>query len=306
MIVPIRILGVVLVTLLFARCVSTSDKPVAEDTTDQAPEVVEKVFDAPDQVIWSELSQSWFVSNLGGGISLEEDSSGWITKLDQHGNVEDPFWIGKKEGMHAPSGMTIYGDHLYVCDRNGVYEIDILKASVEHFYAIPEGEFINDIAADDDGNLYVSDFFGNRIFKINQASKQVEVWVESEQLKAPDGLYVDGNKLLVASWGVLSKAGSFETSELGDLLSVDLDTKEVKIEMSQIGNLEGITKAGEHYYITDWAAGRLLKVQPEKEEVVYVLSGLKHPTDPNYAEELGVLAFPQHGTDQVLFLDLKF
>ena len=50
-------------------------------------------------------------------------------------------------------------------------------------------------------------------------------------------------------------------------------------------------------------AGSLLRIGKSGFDVV--LSGLKNPTDPNYAEELGILAFPQHGTNQVLFINLS-
>lgn len=264
----------------------------------------EYAYDAPDQVIWHAPSKTWFVSNLGGGISLEKDNYGWITQTDHKGNVIHPFWIGKEEGMHAPSGMTITDDYLYVCDREGVYEIEITKREVVKFYPLPDAKFINDIVMSSNGDLYISDFFGNKIYKLPADTRKAEVWLESEKLEAPDGLYMDNDKLIVASWGVLSKPGTFETSKLGDLISVDLKTKKITTLITEVGNLEGITKAGKFYYITDWSAGKLLKVDTEIWEVVDFISGLKHPTDPDFAPELNVLAFPQHGTNQVLFINL--
>lgn len=261
-------------------------------------------FDAPDQAVWHAPSQSWFVSNLGGGISLKQDNYGWISRTDVDGKVIEPFWIGKAEGMHAPSGMIITDEQLYVCDRDGVYEIDIAAAEVTRFFELPTGEFINDIARAANGDLYISDFFGNKLYKIPATTREPEVWLETERLEAPDGLYMEKGRLIVASWGVLSKPGTFETSKPGSLFSIDLKTKEINILIKELGNLEGITKAGRFYYITDWAAGKLLKVHPGKQTVEALITGLKNPTDPDYAKELGVLAVPQHGTNQVLFIKL--
>jgi sugar lactone lactonase YvrE len=263
---------------------------------------VDQAYDAPDQVVWHAASNTWFVSNLGGGISLEKDGNGWISRTDAKGNVIAPFWIGKKEGMHAPSGMTITDEHLYVVDRDGVYIIDIAKQKVSTFIPINDGSFLNDIARASNGDLYVSDFFGNKIYKIAADTKKPEIWIESERLEAPDGLYMEDDSLIVASWGVLSKPNSFDTSKLGDLLSVDLKTKKISVLVKEVGNLEGIAKAGKHYYITDWASGKLLKVNAKKGEVIEFISGLKNPTDPNFSKELNTLAFPQHGTNQVLFI----
>ena len=51
----------------------------------------EAAFDAPDQAVWHAPTKTWFVSNLGGGISLEKDNYGWITQVDQSGNIIHPF-----------------------------------------------------------------------------------------------------------------------------------------------------------------------------------------------------------------------
>lgn len=262
-------------------------------------------YDAPDQAIWHAISRTWFVSNLGGGISLKKDSYGWITQTDEKGNVIHEFWIGKTEGMHAPSGMTITDDFLYVCDRDGVYEINIAKRKINTFFTISGAAFINDVAIAANGDLFVSDFFGNKIYRLPQATRIPEIWLETDLLKTPDGLYIDDNNLIVASWGKLSNPETFETSESGDLLSIDLKTKKIEILLSKIGNLEGITKAGKYYYVTDWFAGKILKIDPKQKKVTDFISGLKNPTDLNYSPELNVIAVPQHGTNQVLFVNLS-
>ena len=262
-------------------------------------------FDAPDQCVWHAPSRTWFVSNLGGGISLDEDGYGWITRLDEKGKVLEPFWIGLAERMHAPSGMVATDRQLYVCDREGVFEIDIAERKIANFYPIPQGKFINDIAMADNGDLYVSDFFANRIYRLPQGSRVVETWLETDRLEAPDGLYIDAGKLIVGSWGVLSEPGTFNTSKKGDVLKIDLQTKKIEVLSKEAGNLEGITKAGDFYYITDWATGKLLKVHAETGKVSELLTGLRNPTDPGYAPELGVLGFPQHTGDQVLFIQVE-
>ena len=48
----------------------------------------------------------------------------------------------------------------------------------------------------------------------------------------------------------------------------------------------------------------LISRYKSREFVVDYISGLSNPTDPCFAPELNVIAFPQHGTNQVLFIDL--
>jgi hypothetical protein len=293
---------IIVVCFILGNTMVWGNLPEGDNNVNESSD--EKAYDAPDQAVWHAPSKTWFISNLGGGISLEKDNYGWITRTDEKGKIIDPFWIGKNKGMHAPSGMIATKEFLYVCDRDGVHQINIAMQKITAFYPLLGGEFINDIAMASNGDLYISDFFGNRIYKLPADTRKAEVWLETDALQAPDGLYMDNDKLIVACWGILSKPGTFETSKPGDLLSIDLKTKEITTLVKNVGNLEGITKAGKYFYITDWAAGKLLKVDAKKKTVVDFISGLSNPTDPNYAPELNTIAFPQHGTNQVLFINL--
>lgn len=75
--------------------------------------------------------------------------------------------------------------------------------------------------------------------------------------------------------------------------------------IKEVGNLEGIAKAGRYYYITDWASGKILKINLTEKTIVDFISGLRNPIDPFYSKELQILAFPQHGTNQVLFMNIS-
>lgn len=259
------------------------------------------VFDAPDQVVWHEGSKSWYVSNLGGGVSFARDGYGWITKLDKNGKTIDSNWV---KGLDAPSGMVTFDNKLFVCDRIGVLEIDIKKAKVTNTYPVPGAEMINDIAIAANGDIYVSDFFGDKIYKLPAKTRKAVKFLDIPD--SPDGLLVDKDQLLIVTWGKITDRSTFATSHLGNLLTVDLKTKAVKPFLNNVkymGNLEGITKAGDSYYITDWMAGKLLRVT-KKNGVEEVLSGLKNPTDLDYAFSLKTLAFPEHGDNRVYMLKL--
>lgn len=261
---------------------------------------IETVYDAPDQVLWHGKSQSWFVSNLGGGISLAKDGYGWITKLDSAGQVINPRWVA---GLDAPSGMISTDEKLYVCDREGIVQIDIASGRIDRTYLIPTAEFINDIAIAGNDDLYVSDFFGNVIYRLPKENRQPEVFVEIDH--SPDGVYISGSELIVVTWGEEVNRETFETTEYGTVLSVDLVTKKVapfSDKVGKIGNLEGITRVGDDYFITDWMNGKLLKVSSQGTEIV--LEKLKNPTDPDYSKELNVIAFPEHSANRVTFYQL--
>ena len=259
-----------------------------------------EAFDAPDQAVWHAPSKTWFVSNLGGGISLARDGYGWIARLDADGKVLSPRWL---DGFDAPSGMIATPDTLYVCDRDGLAEVDIASASIRKMHLIQGGLFINDVALAANGDLFVSDFSANRIYRIPQGGTP-EIFLEDGRLDTPDGLLIIDNNLIVGTWGPIIEPASFKTSRPGTMLSIDLKTKEITPynNSGSVGNMEGLTRANGAIYATDWMRGALIRETATGWEDV--LTGLKNPTDPGYAPELGIVAVPEHTGNRVLFLQV--
>lgn len=65
-----------------------------------------------------------------------------------------------------------------------VWRISPSGAYVEEYAALDGNGFPNDLAFDDDGNLYVTDPFLAQIWKIDECDQQAEVWLESPLLAA--------------------------------------------------------------------------------------------------------------------------
>jgi DNA-binding beta-propeller fold protein YncE len=85
---------------------------------------------------------------------------------------------------------------------------------IKHYITnAPESAFLNDVASDNYGNIYVSDTGTNTIYKLDTNLKNnasLQVWLQSPELNSPNGLYVDNNKnkLIVVSLGSdISKPG---------------------------------------------------------------------------------------------------
>jgi len=113
------------------------------------------------------------------------------------------------------------------------------------------------IAVDQDGAVYVSDTPMNTIWRLKDGV--FEAWLANDALKGPNGLLVEGGKLIVASFGQLPEQ---DTPELGGLLAVDLKDQSVSpIRNDPIGNLDGLQSLQPGIFlVTDWAAGALYRV----------------------------------------------
>jgi DNA-binding beta-propeller fold protein YncE len=260
-----------------------------------------KFLDTPENIYWHKESNSWYVSNLGGGINLEKDGDGFITKLDANGNVVNEKWVTE---LDAPTGMSAVGNLLYVGDRGVVVVIDIQKGKVLRKIVLEGSEFVNDVATGPDGSVYISDTFTNRIYYLESGSDP-EILIEDEELEYPNGLVVDKNSLIVATWGPMTDRATFATSRKGTLKKINLTTKELSPigEGKPIANFDGVMKYKGYYYATDWVGGRLLKIS-KKGEVKEVIKGYTQLADLGIDIERGLIGMPEMSSNRVFFLKL--
>ena len=78
--------------------------------------------------------------------------------------------------------------------------MDIERGKISREYSIEEAGMLNDIAADAEGNLFISDTRKNSIFKLDTLGI-ISEWMNSQELQSPNGLLFSKNELWVAAWG---------------------------------------------------------------------------------------------------------
>jgi hypothetical protein len=146
----------------------------------------------------------------------------------------------------------------------------------------------------------------HRIFRVRPGAA-AEVWVESESLEGPNGLLVDGDTLVVATWGPPLEGLGFATRHPGTLLEVNLADGRIapRGAGSPVANLDGVVRVGDDLYATDWTGGRLLRFGAGgRGRVEVAASGLEHPADLGYSESTRTLALPAMGADRLVLLRL--
>src|SRR5690606_3169747 len=112
-------------------------------------------FGRPESVIFDNARNVLYVSNVGEG---EEEGNGYISKVTHDGRVTQAQWV---TGLKGPKGMAVYDDRLYVSDVDRLVAIDIEAGEVAETWDAPESEFLNDVAADSEGRIFMSDMDGN-------------------------------------------------------------------------------------------------------------------------------------------------
>lgn len=217
----------------------------------------ETIFEQPESLVFDSKRELFYVSNVNGTPN-EVDGNGYISQLSLDGKLIKQHWL---TGLNAPKGMTIVGDTLFVADITELVAIDLNSNKISMRYPAPNAKFLNDVAADAKGNVYVSDMVTNTIHRLSQ--DVFEVWLHDIALEAPNGLLVEDNNLIVASWGNMTDG--FATDVAGHLKTVDITSKQIHSlgDKSPIGNLDGVEADGEgNYYVTDWMIGKLLHITP--------------------------------------------
>jgi sugar lactone lactonase YvrE len=155
--------------------------------------------------------------------------------------------------------MALRDRTLYVADVDELLEINAASGEIVNRYPAKGAIFLNDVAVGDDGTVYVSDTPMNTIWRLKDGT--FEPWLANDDLNGPNGLLVQGDKLIVASFGKLPGPG--QEQELGGLLAVGLENQSVsKLGNGEtIGNLDGLQLLQPGVYlVTDWAAGVLYRV----------------------------------------------
>ena len=169
------------------------------------PWFVRDGFVAPEAVRYDPDQDVYFVASWGTGSASATDNNGYISRMKPDGQIESMRFIaGGANGvvLHAPRGMYIVGDTLWVADADavrGFHRKTGAKLANVDFSALDRG-FLNDVAADATGTLYVTDTGRNKLYKVTGGPTLV---VSDSILGSPNGITWDGanNRFIIVPFG---------------------------------------------------------------------------------------------------------
>ncbi len=207
----------------------------------------EAVMDKPESAAWDASSGYIYISNIGGEY-LARDGNGYISRLLEDGQSAEVRWLDK--GLNNPQGLALVGDKLYVADIDRVVCIDIPSACIDKEFHVKNARFLNDLCASAEGDIYASDCFDNKIYRIHAG--ELELWLDSPLLDKPNGLLWDKGSLMLLNFGN------------GQCYRVDGSSKEMTLVCEGIANADGITSDGKGgYYISGAWQGELYHIDEQ-------------------------------------------
>lgn len=248
----------------------------------------------PESALYDSQNRVIYVSNVDGAPN-EKDGKGSIAKLSPDGEIEDVAWV---EGLDAPKGLALYDGKLYVSDIDTLVEIDIAGGEIANRYRAADAQFLNDVTVDDDGLVYVSDMVTNTVYRLQDGV--LDAWLQDDALENPNGLLVEGDKLIVGSWGRMTDG--FQTEVPGHLKSVALSDGAISTLGSgkPVGNLDGVESDNQgNYYVTDWMAGKLLHIKPNGDAETLLELG-QGAADHEVIADQGLIVIPMMTENKVV------
>ena len=265
-----RILTSIALTLVIMLCI--------------APQVIsQNLLSAPESVVYDSLYDRYLASNW---------NTGHIVAIDNQGNHS--YFVTSE---YCRNGIHIVGENVYVaCIDSGIKVFDLNTAERVGHIMIENMMNLNDITSDTSGYLYVSDFFGSKIYKVNLDDYSYSTFVDGT-IYQPNGLYFDKkeNRLLVAP---------FQTYAYIKSVSLE-DSSVVSIVNTGKHNLDGITQDQfGNYYFSTWQNRSVYiydSLFTNPPELIYSNQG--GPADIYFDKINNVLAIPVMDYSQIIFLD---
>lgn len=252
--------------------------------------------ESPNSFVGDSAGKEYFISNINGEPDAR-DNNGFITKLGHEGKVLSLRFIQGGSGvqLHAPKGLALVGQILYVADLDQLKGFDKTTGKPLAAVSIPSSApgrpvSLVDVTAGPGGVLYVSDQAGNSIYRIDPAAgHRVSLLIHDDRLAGPAGLAVHPktNHLIAVSWDKGKILEITPEGQLSELVSNGFFT-------SRFQNLSGVDfDRWGNMYVSDFTKGKIWRMTRDNRFQV-IAEYLPAPADIGIDRTGNLILVPYH------------
>jgi hypothetical protein len=271
-----------------------------------APVVVEGGFATPESVLHDDVADVYLVSNIDGS-PLEADDNGFISRVNPEGDIAELRWIDGADAdvtLNAPKGMAIVGDTLYVADIDCVRLFVRSTGAPAGDICIEDALFLNDIAADANGVLYVTDTGmragaeglepagGGAVYRFTPDGRHAAL-ARGDDLGNPNGIAFGERGGFVVTFGT------------GEIYQLGADGGRTAVLPAAEGRqLDGIVFTGDGGFLfSSWGDRAVHHVGPDG-TVTRVLEDVESPADIGWDAQRRRVLVPLFMADRVLIQEV--
>lgn len=295
-----------MLVLTLAACGGESE-PEPRPAAPPAPESVRtSVADVglatPECAVHDELADVYLVSNIQGG-PFDRDGDGFVSRVTPSGRVDALKWIaGGAAGvtLHAPKGMVVSGDSLWVCDIDVVRRFDRVSGRPRGETPIPGASFLNAIAIDAQGVLWVTDTGvapdfspnGNDALHRIEPGGVVSRVAAGSDLGGPNGIWAGADGIEFVNW------------HRGELRRLARDGSTPVVATMPAAQLDGLVQLADGTrLVSGWGGSCIYAVAPDG-TVQVRLPDLEQPAAIGLDRRRGRLLVPLFGADRLEIVKL--
>lgn len=283
-------------------CMSLAPAGVVADEAEKRLIIEDIGLSTPESVEYYAAEDVYLVTNINGN-PLAADGNGFISKLKPDGSVVGLKWIdGANEGvsLNAPKGAAIVGEHLFVADLNQVHVFELPGGKPLRSISIDGSTFLNGITPGDDDSVYVTDSGFGEGFAASGSDAVYQVWadgnydvvVKGEELGHPNGIWNDGDRLVVVTFGS------------GKMLSIDDAGTQTAMPTPPTGALDGLVKTSNgHFLVSSWDGSAIYRLNDD-DTFSPMAENLDAPADLGIDTKRNRLLVPLFKQNKVVILPL--
>lgn len=276
----IKILSICFLLISFTGCKKTKYDGI------KLKKIISETIKNPECVFYDNETETLFISNVNGG-TLDLDGNGFISQFKINGEILNEKIV---VDLNAPKGIYVKDGLIYITDINRLIIYDLLKEGRDTIFVFDNAESLNDIVVDDDGRIFISDFYADKVFEVNKQN------ISSLSIKKPNGLYIYNDFLYV---------GTFQKSTNGNIYRCSLNNSPIVFEsfLTDFGYCDGLYVDEKILVISDFNSS-LKIIDIKNKEVV---SSVSSKTGINYGDfyyNSKKIISPSMKNSQIHFLEI--
>tara|TARA_A100001391_G_scaffold65041_2_gene40662 strand:+ start:5969 stop:6838 length:870 start_codon:yes stop_codon:yes gene_type:complete len=210
-------------------------------------------FQMPESVIYDAANERIIIGNMVA-MGAEAGENGYLSLVSPDGEMVEEQWV---TGLQDPRGMAIVDGQLFVADNMGFHIVSLDDGTLVETVTMQGAAFPNDVTADDDGNVYISDMFGQTIWRY--ADGEASIWFGPDDgMTFPNGLFAHDGQIIVGSMGA-DMGENFTFGTPGGLYGVDGNATGVTPldGATEIGAIDGVAAIGDIIVFNDNPTGTI-------------------------------------------------